>query len=92
MQDSEQEATERSLELGARKSPGGNSDRGRPRTTLAFCSAAAGLALIYRALDQTRHQGTSGVQTSEICAISICHDDTSTVVKIRQAQLQNALL
>ncbi len=41
MQDREQEATDRSLELGAVNSPGGKSVRGPPRAAPAFCSTAA---------------------------------------------------
>lgn len=41
MQDREQEATDRSLELGARNSPGGKSVRWPPRAAPAFCSTAA---------------------------------------------------
>lgn len=38
-QDSEQEATDKSLELGATKRPIGSSESGGPRGVLVFCSA-----------------------------------------------------
>lgn len=92
MQDSEQEATERSLERGARNSPGGNSDRGVPRTMLAFCNTAAGLTLIYRALDQTQKQGDVGSPDKRDVCHSGCHVGTSSGVNTRLVQLEIALL